>query len=48
MFFAGLPPERTAGWSRTRLSPSSADEIEISVEPEGEARFQWLLARKPE
>ena len=24
------------------------DEIEISIEPEGEARFQWLLARKPE
>ena len=24
------------------------DEIEVSQEPEGEARFQWLLARRPE
>ena len=24
------------------------DDIEVSLEPEGEARFQWLLARRPE
>jgi predicted TPR repeat methyltransferase len=48
MFFAGLPPEDNrrlvvdAGFEIVR------DEIEVSIEPEGEARFQWLLARRAE
>jgi hypothetical protein len=31
--------DRFAAWQR---------EIEVSIAPDGEARFQWLLARKPE
>lgn len=38
---AGPPPAE-----RTRRSARAA-EVSIEPEPEGEARFQWLLARKP-
>jgi cyclopropane fatty-acyl-phospholipid synthase-like methyltransferase len=50
MFFAGLPAE-----ANRRLVEGAAglvvlgDDIETTLEPEvGEARFQWLLARRPE
>jgi SAM-dependent methyltransferase len=48
MFFAGLPPEKNRRLVEGARLVVLRDEIEVSVEPEGEARFQWLLARKPE
>ena len=48
MFFAGLPPEQNRRLVENAGLEVLRDEIEISVEPDGEARFQWLLARKPE
>ena len=48
MYFAGLPPAK----NRSRVEAAGleivSDDIEVSIEPEGEARFQWLLARRPE
>lgn len=50
MFFAGLPPQENRRLVELAGLEVISDEIEISIEPEpdGEARFQWLLARKPE
>jgi cyclopropane fatty-acyl-phospholipid synthase-like methyltransferase len=48
MFFAGLPPEENRRLVEDAGLRIVRDEIEVSIEPEGEARFQWLLARKPE
>jgi len=48
MFFAGLPPEDNRRLVEDAGLEVLRDEIEVSTEPEGEARFQWLLARKPE
>jgi ubiquinone/menaquinone biosynthesis C-methylase UbiE len=48
MFFAGLPPEENRRLVEEVGLGVLSDEIMVSVEPEGEARFQWLLARKPE
>ena len=48
MFFAGLPPDENRRLVETAGLEVLVDEIEVSIEPEGEARFQWLLARKPE
>ena len=48
MFFAGLPPEENRRLVENAGLEVLRDEIEVSVEPDGEARFQWLLARKPE
>jgi ubiquinone/menaquinone biosynthesis C-methylase UbiE len=56
MFFAGLPPEENRRLVDAAGLEIVRDEIEVSIEPadgEGgtaptEARFQWLLARKPE
>jgi SAM-dependent methyltransferase len=48
MFFAGFPPEENRRLVERAGLQVLLDEIEISIEPDGEARFQWLLARKPE
>ena len=48
MFFAGLPPEENRRLVEATGLEILRDDIEVSVEPEGEARFQWLLARRPE
>jgi SAM-dependent methyltransferase len=48
MFFAGLPPEENRRLLEDARLAVLRDEIEVSIEPEGEARFQWLLARRPE
>lgn len=48
MFFAGLPAEENRRLVEDAGLVVLSDEIEVTVEPEGEARFQWLLARKPE
>jgi cyclopropane fatty-acyl-phospholipid synthase-like methyltransferase len=48
MFFAGLPPQENRRLVEDAGLPIVRDEIEVSIEPEGEARFQWLLARRPE
>jgi ubiquinone/menaquinone biosynthesis C-methylase UbiE len=47
MFFAGLPPEENSRLVEEAGLEILRNEIEVSIEPEGEARFQWLLARKP-
>jgi ubiquinone/menaquinone biosynthesis C-methylase UbiE len=47
MFFAGFPPEENRLLVELAGLDVLRDEIEISIEPEdGEARFQWILARK--
>jgi predicted TPR repeat methyltransferase len=48
MFFAGFPPEENRRLVEAAGLEILGDEIEVSLEPEGEARFQWLLARRPE
>jgi ubiquinone/menaquinone biosynthesis C-methylase UbiE len=48
MFFAGLPPQENRRLVEDAGLRIVRDEIEVSIEPEGEARFQWLLARRPE
>ena len=48
MFFAGFPPEENHRLVEDAGLEVLRDEIEVSLEPEGEARFQWILARKPE
>ncbi len=48
MYFAGLPPEKNRRLVEEAGFRVLRDEIETSTEPEGEARFQWLLARRPE
>jgi len=48
MFFAGVRPEKNRRLIEDAGLALLRDEIEVLTEPEGEARFQWLLARKPE
>jgi predicted TPR repeat methyltransferase len=58
MFFAGFPPEENRRLVESAGLEVLQDEIEVSIEPddedsgtepgESEARFQWLLARKPD
>jgi predicted TPR repeat methyltransferase len=48
MYFAGLPPEENRRLVESAGLAIVRDEIEISIEPDGEARFQWILARRPE
>lgn len=50
MFFAGFPPAENRRLVEAAGLEVLEDEIEVSIEPEpdGEARFQWVLARKPE
>jgi predicted TPR repeat methyltransferase len=47
MFFAGYPPEQNRRLVEAAGLDVLVDEIESALEPEGEARFQWLLARRP-
>jgi ubiquinone/menaquinone biosynthesis C-methylase UbiE len=49
MFFSGLPKEANRGLVEEAGLVVVSDDIETTVEPGfGEARFQWLLARRPE
>lgn len=58
MFFAGFPPEENRRLVEAAGLDVLQDEIEVSIEPDdgdsgtdagdSEARFQWLLAQKPE
>jgi len=48
IFFASFPPEENHRLVEDAGLEILRDEIEVSLEPEGEARFQWILARKPE
>ena len=48
MFFGGLPPAENRRLVEDAGLEVLVDELEVSQEPEGEARFQWLLARRPE
>ena len=48
MFFAGYPPAENRRLVEDAGLRVLRDEIEVSLEPEGEARFQWLLADKHE
>jgi SAM-dependent methyltransferase len=45
MFFAGLPPEENRRLLEEAGLHVLRDEIETSIEPEGEARFQWILGK---
>jgi ubiquinone/menaquinone biosynthesis C-methylase UbiE len=48
MFFAGFAPETNRALVERAGLVVLRDELETTVEPEyGEARWQWLLARKP-
>jgi predicted TPR repeat methyltransferase len=48
MYFAGLAPEENRRLVEAVGLEIVDDELEVSIEPGGEARFQWLLARRPE
>ena len=48
MFFAGLAPEQNLAIVRAVGLEVVAEDVEQIVEPGGEARFHWVLARKPE
>lgn len=56
MYFAGLPPAENRRLVAAAGLEIVRDEIEVSIEPDdgegqgepAEARFQWLLAHKPE
>ena len=45
MFFAGLPPEENRRLVEGAGFDVLRDEIETSMEPQGEARFQWILGK---
>jgi SAM-dependent methyltransferase len=47
MFFDGLPPEANRRLTEEAGLEVVRDEFETMVEPEGEMRWQWLLARRP-
>jgi predicted TPR repeat methyltransferase len=48
MYFAGLPPDANRRLVGAAGLEIVRDDVEVSIEPDGEARFQWLLARRPE
>jgi predicted TPR repeat methyltransferase len=48
MYFAGLAPAENRRLVEAAGLEILGDEIEVSIEPGGEARFQWLFARRPE
>lgn len=48
MYFAGHAPETNRRLTEEAGLEVVRDEFERMVEPEGEARWQWLLARRPE
>jgi SAM-dependent methyltransferase len=47
MFFGGLSPEQNATIVRAAGLEIVAEEVEEIQEPDGLARFHWVLARKP-
>lgn len=47
MYFDGLPPEENRRLAEEAGLDVARDEFETMVEPEGEVRWQWLLARRP-
>jgi cyclopropane fatty-acyl-phospholipid synthase-like methyltransferase len=47
MFFDGLLPEANRRLTEEAGLEVVRDEFETMVEPEGEVRWQWLLARRP-
>lgn len=47
MFFAGCDPETNRRLAEEAGLEVVRDELETMVEPEGEVRWQWLLARRP-
>jgi cyclopropane fatty-acyl-phospholipid synthase-like methyltransferase len=47
MFFDGLLPEANRRLAEEAGLEVERDEFETMVEPEGEMRWQWLLARRP-
>jgi predicted TPR repeat methyltransferase len=48
MYFAGLSRGENRRLVETAGLEIVSDDVEVSLEPDGEARFQWLLARRPE
>lgn len=49
MYFAGFPPDQNRRLVAAAGLEVVHDELEQLIEPEyGNARFQWLLARRPE
>jgi predicted TPR repeat methyltransferase len=47
MYFAGCDPEPNRRLTEEAGLEVTRDELETMIEPEGEARWQWLLARQP-
>lgn len=47
MFFAGFRPETNRRLAEEAGLEVMRDELETMVEPEGEVRWQWLLAQRP-
>ena len=47
MFFDGLPPEANRRLTEEAGLEVVRDEFETMIEPEGDVRWQWLLARRP-
>jgi SAM-dependent methyltransferase len=47
MFFAGLDPQANRRLTEEAGLEVEGDELETMIEPEGEVRWQWLLARRP-
>jgi SAM-dependent methyltransferase len=48
MFFGGLSPEQNATIVRAAGLEILAEDVEEIVEPDGPARFHWVLAQRPE
>ena len=46
-FFSGYEPASRSGSCATPAWRSCRDELETIREPEGDATFLWVLARKP-
>jgi cyclopropane fatty-acyl-phospholipid synthase-like methyltransferase len=46
MFFAGCDPETNSRLAAEAGLEVVRDELETMIEPEGEVRWQWLLARR--
>jgi len=47
MYFAGCDPEASRRLTQAAGLEIARDELEVMVEPEGEVRWHWLLARLP-
>jgi SAM-dependent methyltransferase len=48
MYFAGCDPETNRRLTEEAGLEVARDELERMIEPQGEVRWQWLLARRPE